>query len=87
MENQSKTIGARPEGTSDQESASAAVREMFNTISPRYDLLNHVLSMNVDRFWWWRTARRFRHILRQNDALQRKLRRYFHQLAVRISDH
>ena len=68
MENQSKTIGARPEGTSDQESASAAVREMFNTISPRYDLLNHVLSMNVDRFWWWRTARRFRHILRQNDA-------------------
>jgi demethylmenaquinone methyltransferase/2-methoxy-6-polyprenyl-1,4-benzoquinol methylase len=41
---------------------------MFNTISPRYDLLNHVLSMNVDRLWWWRTARRFRHVLRKKDA-------------------
>ncbi len=63
-----KTIGARPAGTSDPEAAAAAVREMFNTISPRYDLLNHVLSMNVDRFWWWRTARRFRHILRDQSA-------------------
>jgi demethylmenaquinone methyltransferase/2-methoxy-6-polyprenyl-1,4-benzoquinol methylase len=63
-----KTVGARPQGTHDPESAASAVREMFNTISPRYDLLNHVLSMNTDRYWWWRTARRFRHILRQPDA-------------------
>ena len=63
-----KTTGARPAGTHDPESAANAVREMFNTISPRYDLLNHVLSMNVDRLWWWRTARRFRHILRSRDA-------------------
>ena len=62
-----KTVGARPAGTDDPEAAANAVREMFNTISPRYDLLNHVLSMNVDRFWWWRTARRFRHILRNKD--------------------
>jgi demethylmenaquinone methyltransferase/2-methoxy-6-polyprenyl-1,4-benzoquinol methylase len=41
---------------------------MFSSIAPRYDLLNHVLSLNVDRFWWWRTARRFRHILRRADA-------------------
>jgi demethylmenaquinone methyltransferase / 2-methoxy-6-polyprenyl-1,4-benzoquinol methylase len=27
------------------------VREMFARISPRYDLLNHVLSVNVDRRW------------------------------------
>ena len=63
-----KTAGARPAGTHDPEAAANAVREMFNTISPRYDLLNHVLSMNVDRWWWWRTARKFRRILRRSDA-------------------
>lgn len=41
---------------------------MFSTIAPRYDLLNHVLSFNVDRFWWWRTARTFRHVLSNPDA-------------------
>ena len=41
---------------------------MFTSIAPRYDLLNHVLSFNVDRLWWWRTARSFRHILARPDA-------------------
>jgi demethylmenaquinone methyltransferase / 2-methoxy-6-polyprenyl-1,4-benzoquinol methylase len=27
------------------------VRRMFSSIAPRYDLLNHVLSLNVDRLW------------------------------------
>jgi demethylmenaquinone methyltransferase / 2-methoxy-6-polyprenyl-1,4-benzoquinol methylase len=36
---------------------------MFDAIAPRYDLLNHVLSCNIDRVWWWRCARTFRHIL------------------------
>ena len=36
---------------------------MFTAIAPRYDLLNHVLSMNVDRLWWRRTARAFSEIL------------------------
>ncbi|MGA7651793.1 MAG: ubiquinone/menaquinone biosynthesis methyltransferase, partial [Terracidiphilus sp.] len=35
---------------------------------PRYDLLNHVLSANVDRLWWRRTARRFRGVLAEPDA-------------------
>lgn len=30
---------------------SAHVRRMFSTIAPRYDLLNHLLSLNIDRRW------------------------------------
>jgi demethylmenaquinone methyltransferase / 2-methoxy-6-polyprenyl-1,4-benzoquinol methylase len=41
---------------------------MFTSIAPRYDLLNHVLSCNIDRLWWWRTARRFDSILRRPEA-------------------
>jgi demethylmenaquinone methyltransferase/2-methoxy-6-polyprenyl-1,4-benzoquinol methylase len=33
------------------------IRSMFGNIAPRYDLLNHVLSLNVDRYWRWRTTR------------------------------
>ncbi len=33
------------------------IRRMFASIAPRYDLLNHVLSLNVDRSWRRRTVR------------------------------
>jgi len=62
-ENKGPVVGAAPEGARDQDSAARAVREMFTSIAPRYDLLNHVLSLNVDRLWWRRTARTFRHVL------------------------
>jgi len=41
---------------------------MFTSIAPRYDLLNHVLSCNIDRLWWWRTARSFDSILKRPTA-------------------
>ena len=64
----STVVGAAPEGASDQQSAARAVREMFTSIAPRYDLLNHVLSLNIDRMWWRRTARAFRYIVTRPDA-------------------
>lgn len=63
-----KTTGATPAGAADEASAARAVREMFDEIAPRYDLLNHTLSMNVDRLWWRRTARLFRPLLERENA-------------------
>ena len=60
--------GAKPAGATSEAQAAQAVRAMFDSIAPRYDLLNHVLSANVDRLWWWRTARVFRSILARPDA-------------------
>jgi demethylmenaquinone methyltransferase/2-methoxy-6-polyprenyl-1,4-benzoquinol methylase len=65
---QSRASGAAPQGTADEQAAASAVREMFTAIAPRYDLLNHLLSFNIDRIWWRKTARTFAHILRRDDA-------------------
>jgi demethylmenaquinone methyltransferase/2-methoxy-6-polyprenyl-1,4-benzoquinol methylase len=61
-------VGAAPEGANDTRAAARAVREMFTSIAPRYDLLNHVLSFNVDRLWWRSTARTFAHVFSQPDS-------------------
>jgi demethylmenaquinone methyltransferase / 2-methoxy-6-polyprenyl-1,4-benzoquinol methylase len=61
-------VGAAPEGASDPTAVSRAVQEMFSSIAPRYDLLNHLLSLNIDRWWWSRTAGAFAHILERPDA-------------------
>jgi demethylmenaquinone methyltransferase / 2-methoxy-6-polyprenyl-1,4-benzoquinol methylase len=60
--------GAKPLGAQDETTAAQSVRQMFNSIAPRYDLLNHLLSANVDRLWWNRTARRFRGVIANPDA-------------------
>jgi len=67
-ETRNLVVGAAPDGASDTDSVARAVREMFTSIAPRYDLLNHVLSFNVDRLWWRRTARTFAQILAQPGA-------------------
>jgi len=33
------------------------VRRMFGEIAGKYDFLNHLLSLNIDRYWRWRTVR------------------------------
>ena len=35
----------------------ARIRRMFGNIAPSYDLLNHLLSLNIDRYWRWQTTR------------------------------
>ena len=42
------------------------VREMFATIAPRYDLLNHVLSANIDKRWRRRVVEKLRALLPQD---------------------
>jgi demethylmenaquinone methyltransferase / 2-methoxy-6-polyprenyl-1,4-benzoquinol methylase len=60
--------GARPSGTNDERSAATVVQEMFDRIAPRYDLLNHILSLNIDRLWRGRSARCFRGVLARPEA-------------------
>jgi demethylmenaquinone methyltransferase/2-methoxy-6-polyprenyl-1,4-benzoquinol methylase len=42
---------------------------MFGRVAPRYDLLNHLLSANVDRYWRMRTVQRVSDILMRPDAV------------------
>ena len=36
------------------------VRKMFGEIAPNYDRMNHLLSMNTDRYWRWKTVRKLK---------------------------
>lgn len=64
-----RPTGTRPEGAQTEAEAGRRVREMFTQIAPRYDLLNHLLSIQLDRVWRTRAARRLQPILDRPDAL------------------
>ena len=59
LSTESGVTGTRPQGVRDEREAAAHVREMFGRIAPRYDLLNHLLSLDVDKLWRRRVAKRF----------------------------
>ena len=54
----SETRAPRPERVDSGGERARAVREMFSAIAPRYDLLNHLLSLNIDRSWRRRAVNR-----------------------------
>src|ERR1017187_9136044 len=60
--------GTTPPGTRNEQEAANWVRGMFGRVAHRYDLANHLLSLNIDRLWRARTVRRVRHILERPDA-------------------
>jgi demethylmenaquinone methyltransferase / 2-methoxy-6-polyprenyl-1,4-benzoquinol methylase len=60
--------GTTSPGVRSEQEAARWVRHMFGRVAGRYDLLNHLLSANIDRYWRRRTVGRVRHILERPEA-------------------
>lgn len=60
--------GTTPRGVSGEQAAARWVRGMFGSIAGHYDLLNHLLSFNLDRRWRARTVERVACVLERSDA-------------------
>ncbi len=60
--------GTTPPGTSNEQQAARWVQGMFADIAPRYDLLNHLLSFNIDRTWRKRLLKSLDAVLQRPDA-------------------
>jgi demethylmenaquinone methyltransferase / 2-methoxy-6-polyprenyl-1,4-benzoquinol methylase len=60
--------GARPEGAHSERESAERVRAMFARIAHRYDLANHLLSLNIDRYWRAYTVRRVQVVLEKPGA-------------------
>ena len=61
--------GTTPEGVQGDEQVSRWVRGMFSQVAPRYDLLNHLLSLNIDKYWRSRTVREVREVSRRDGSV------------------
>jgi demethylmenaquinone methyltransferase/2-methoxy-6-polyprenyl-1,4-benzoquinol methylase len=60
--------GTTPQGLTDEQAAARWVRNMFGRVAGRYDLLNHLLSFNLDKRWRSRTVERVAPILARPGA-------------------
>jgi demethylmenaquinone methyltransferase / 2-methoxy-6-polyprenyl-1,4-benzoquinol methylase len=60
--------GTTPTGIRTEQEAAAWVRGMFGRVAARYDLANHLLSCNIDRYWRAQTVRRLRPIWQNPSA-------------------
>ncbi len=60
--------GTTPPGAASEQEAARWVRGMFGRIAGRYDLLNHVLSFNLDKRWRARTVNRVSAVLERPGA-------------------
>jgi demethylmenaquinone methyltransferase / 2-methoxy-6-polyprenyl-1,4-benzoquinol methylase len=60
--------GTTPEGSRSEREAARWVQSMFGRVARRYDLANHLLSANVDRYWRNRTVARVRDVLKRPDS-------------------
>ncbi|HXH71097.1 MAG TPA: bifunctional demethylmenaquinone methyltransferase/2-methoxy-6-polyprenyl-1,4-benzoquinol methylase UbiE [Pyrinomonadaceae bacterium] len=56
------------ERTADELKHARTVREMFSDISPKYDFLNHFLSVNIDKSWRRLVGKRLKNVLDRKDA-------------------
>jgi demethylmenaquinone methyltransferase / 2-methoxy-6-polyprenyl-1,4-benzoquinol methylase len=68
MRSASPASGTVPPGAASEREAAAWVRRMFAGIAPKYDLINHLLSFNIDRRWRKALLRRMRPVLDRPDA-------------------
>ena len=64
-----RVSGTTPPGAQTEQAAAQWVRTMFARVAPRYDLINHLLSFNIDRWWRWQTTRGLAAILARPDAV------------------
>jgi demethylmenaquinone methyltransferase/2-methoxy-6-polyprenyl-1,4-benzoquinol methylase len=60
--------GSTPLGLRNEQEAARWVRNMFGRVAHRYDLANHLLSFNIDRYWRSHTVSRVQEILRRPEA-------------------
>ncbi len=69
MKDMKTALGTTPPGTSNEQQAAGWVQQMFSAVAPRYDLLNHLLSFNIDASWRKRLMQRVQPVLNKPQAV------------------